>query len=376
MADPPDDRESPGRFHRAAVPQSLELAAAWAWRLVVVAAAVVVLGWTLARLRVVLIPVFVAIILTALLDPLVGWLAKRLGRTISSWIALLSALGVIGGIGYLVQSTMRSALDDVGAQWREALDEIERWLVTGPVGLSPERADRLFDEFGRTIDRARSGLFDNPSSTARLAAELIAGFLLVLVLTFFFLKDGRSMWHWFVERVRPMRRPMLDDGGCAAFRAIQGWIRGVAITGLVDGVLIGLALYVLGVPAALPIAAITFFASFLPIVGATAAGALATAVALVNNGTQTAIAVAIVVLIIQQVEGDILMPMVMYRQVRLHPVVVLIALAIGGAIGGLVGALVAVPLTAAITAFFAAARTSRDGTILLPDDPPATVGSS
>jgi predicted PurR-regulated permease PerM len=180
--------------------------------------------------------------------------------------------------------------------------------------------------------------------------EIVGAFLLSLVLTLFFVKDGPAMWSWFLDRVRHTRREPIDVGGRAAVSSLQRWVRGTAIAGLVDGAIIGLALCVLGVPAALPLALFTCRGAFFPIVGATVAGALAAAVALADSGLRTAIIVVIAVLVVQQVEGDVLLPVIMYRQVSLHPVIILLGFAVGAAIGGLIGALVAVPLTAAISA--------------------------
>ncbi len=356
---------------RGAVPVFLRVGAAWAWRFCVVAAAIAIVVWLAARLRIVLVPLFVSIILTALFAPIVGLLDRVMPRLAATWTALLGVLGGLAGLTYVLQQPVVDAVSDLRSQWDDAVVEIKRWLVEGPFGIDADRVDSTFRELGATASRIASGLFDQPASAARLAAEIVAGVLLTLVLTFFFLKDGASMWNWFLDRIQPVRRPTVDRSGRAAFRSIQGWIRGVAITGLVDGVLIGAVLLVLGVPAAIPLAVITFFASFFPVVGATAAGALATAVALTTEGPGTAVIVAVAVLVIQQVEGDVLLPLVMYKQTSLHPVVVLLALAAGAAIAGFVGAIVSVPITAALSAAGSAARNCREEELLLHEDAPA-----
>ncbi len=341
---------------RAAVPRILEVGSAWGWRFLVVVAAVLTTGWLLVQLRVVLIPVFVALILAALLQPVVDLLDRSMPRLLAVWLVLLTVVAGLTLLVYLLQAPVRDAIDELSSSWGSARDEIEEWMRTGPLGLDQSQVDSLVDRANTAQRQFRNGLFSSSAGSARMAAEVVGGFFLTIVLTFFFTKDGAMMWRWGVDRIHPTRRTVLDRGGTAAFGALQGWIRGVAITGAVDGLLIGLALFVLGVEAALPLAVITFFAAFFPIVGATLAGALAAAVALATQGPQTAVIVAIVVLVVQQVEGDILLPIVMYRQVSLHPVVVLVALAVGGAIGGVLGAIVSVPLTAAVTAAVAAVR--------------------
>jgi predicted PurR-regulated permease PerM len=349
---PPDGRHQGG----ARVPRFLEVGAAWGWRFVVVAAACSVVVWLIVQLRLVVIPVFVAAILAALLAPAVELASRALPRLAAVWLTLVGALGALFGIGWFLRGPVASATDELRSQWDTAIDDVEDWAVDGPLGLDRDDVDTAFT---RVADGARSfssGLFDQPADAARTVAEFVTGLFLAIVLTFFLLKDGPSMWRWFLTHLHPSRQNPVDRGGRAAFRAVQGWIRGVAITGAVDAVLIGIALLILGVPGALPLAVITFFAAFFPIIGATLAGALATAVALTTQGPGVAVVVAVVVLVIQQVEGDILLPVVMYRQVALHPVVVLVVLAIGGAVAGIVGAIVAVPTTAAIAAAVSAAK--------------------
>lgn len=324
----------------------------------------------LARLRVVVIPILVSAIFAALLSPLVDLLDRVMPRLLAVWATLLGVVGALVAIGYLLRSTVTTAVDDLRDQWRTALEDVKDWLVDGPVGLDRDRVDGGFEDLGDAINRYASGWFDEPADLARMATDIVTGILLAIVLTFFMLKDGRAMWDWMLQRLHPARRTTIDAAGIAAFQAIQGWIRGVAITGLVDGLLIGIALLVLGVPGAVPLAVITFFAAFVPIVGATLAGALAAAVALTTEGPGTAVIVAIVVLIVQQVEGDVLLPLVMYRQVALHPVVVLLALAVGAAAAGIVGAIVAVPVTACLVAAAAAARRTGNAEQLLLDDVP------
>ena len=338
-----------------ATPRMLDVGAAWGWRLLVVVAAVLVVGWLFVQLRVVIIPVFVALIVAAFLTPLVDLLDRSVPRLLAVWLVLIGMLIVTAVTVYLLQSPVRSAIGELTSQWDTVRADIRDWLRTGPLGLDPSQVDSIEDRADDLRRRVTSGSFAG-SNPARLATEIVTGIFLTFVLVFFFLKDGRQMWSWGLERVNRHRRDAIDRGGCAAFEALQGWIRGVAITGAVDGILIGAALLILGVPAAVPLAVITFLAAFFPVVGATLAGALAAAIALATEGPQTALIVALVVLVVQQVEGDVLLPLVMYRQVSLHPVVVLLALAAGGAVGGIIGAIVSVPLTAALTAAAAAAR--------------------
>lgn len=362
---------SPREFGRGSVPRWLQVAADWGWRFVVVAVTLAIVGWIALRLTVVLIPTFVALIFVALLAPVVEVVDRAMPRLLATWLVLVGFIAALSGLGVLLATPIRSAVDDLSANWDTARTDIEDWLVEGPLGLSRDRVDELADQVDEAWGQASSNLLGSPGEATRTVVEVVGGIFLAVVLVFFLLKDGPRMWSWMLDHVAPARRPAVERAGSCAFGALQGWIRGVAITGLVDAVLIGIALVIIGVPAALPLAVLTFFAAFFPIVGATVAGALATAIALASNGPTAAVIVGVVVLAVQQIEGDVLLPVVMYRQVSLHPVVVLLALAVGGAIGGIIGAVVAVPLTAALAAAGGALRGEPDLTI---DRPRRRVG--
>jgi predicted PurR-regulated permease PerM len=337
----------------SAVPLFLEVAARWAWRLIVVGVALFLVLWLAARLRLVVVPLILAIVLVAVLSPAVELLARKLPRLAATWAVILAVLLLTVGIGYLVVSPLADQFQGLGDDLNSAIDDGKDWLRTGPIGLSEDRVEDL-DQTVR--DQVEATVTDRPLARLARTVEVLTGGLLALVLAFFFLKDGPSIWQWFLDRVRPERRAAVDAAGSAAFSSVQHWVRGVAITGLVEAVLIGGTLLVLGVPAVLPVAILTFFAAFFPVVGATVAGVIAAVVALVTNGVGDALIVAVAVLAVQQIEGHILMPLIMRRQVKLHPAVVLLALATGAAVGGILGALLAVPLTAGATAAIAAAK--------------------
>ena len=345
-----------------------------------VAAALIVLVWLTVRLTVVIIPVLVALVSAALLAPAVELLARRVPRLLATWIVLLVAIASLVGLGFGLSSPIADAVENVSAEVEVAVSDLEDWLRDGPLGLSADTVESLSDSVVDAWDRIGTGLLDEPASTVRLVVEVIGGFFLGLVLLFFFLKDGPQLWSWFLDRVRPVRRPTVDASGRAAIASLQGWIRGVAITGVVDGTLIGAAMLILGVPAAVPIAVLTVAASFFPIVGATLAGALAVAIALTSEGFVTALILAVVVLAVQQVEGDVILPIVMRRQVSLHPIVILVSLAVGAALGGILGALVAVPLTASVSAAIRATADiprpngAGDGELVIADS--GSIGSS
>ncbi len=354
--DPPAEPASIDRLPASGVSRFLAVGAQWAWRGLVVVAALYVALRIASMLRLVMVPIFLSLVIAALLGPVVGWLSNHMPRLLATWVVVLSTAVSLVGLLALATGPIVEAVRDLADRSEQALDRIRSWLRDGPIGLDDNDVDELFDRAGEAARASVSGFTESPTSTALFAAEIVGAFLLSLVLTFFLLKDGPQMWSWFLERVRAERRKPIDAGGRAAVSSLQGWVRGTAIIGVVDAVIIGAALWILGVPAALPLALFTFFGAFFPIVGATVAGALAAGVALADSGPRTAIIVAVVVLVVQQVEGDLLLPLVMYRHVSLHPAVILLALAVGGSVGGITGALVSVPLTAATTAAISAVR--------------------
>jgi putative heme transporter len=183
---------------------------------------------------------------------------------------------------------------------------------------------------------------------ARTAAAAAGTVLLVFVLLFFLLKDGRGMWGWVLRRVSDRSRPAFVEAGRAGWQTLAAYSRGIVAIAAIDASGIGLALVVLGVPLAFPLALITFLGAFVPIIGATVAGSVAVLVALAANGPATALLTAAAVIAVQQVEGNLLEPLIMKRQVRLHPVVVLVVVTAGTLLGGIAGAFVAVPIAAVV----------------------------
>lgn len=336
------------------VPHWLQRAAAWSWRLGLVFAAVLAFGWMLNRVRLVVIPVLVAAMVASVLAPIVRRLqARGLPRVLATWAVLVPTgmilLAVLGLVGWGLTSELTSE----SAQWEQVAADTRTWLMDGPLDLSE-------DDVASAERRVRSSLANGAGAVnmdrARLVIDVLSGTLLALALTFFFTKDGDSMWLWLVRRVHPVRQQVVDDAGHAAIVTLRAYLKATGIAGVIDATVIGVGLWLLGVPLVIPLAIITFFAAFLPIVGATVAGAFAAIVALAFNGPGAAIAVVLLTFVVQQIEGDVVLPVVMGRHVPLHPAVVLAALATGGAVAGIVGAFVAVPVAAMTTSAVGAIR--------------------
>ncbi|MFC5379221.1 AI-2E family transporter [Aquipuribacter nitratireducens] len=327
----------------APLPRWLRRTVAYGIAALVAAAVVAVVTVALLRVGVVAFALLAALLLTALLAPVATGL-RRLGlpRAVAALAALLLLLGVPVGIGWLLYSRVMVQLEAVGPAVTAGLDRIREWLVTGPLGVDPARIDELRTS---AFDAARAAL-PSPVAGTTTALHVLTGLLLVVFAVFFLAKDGDAMWRWFLSWVPEERRARVDGGGRLAWSTVTAYVRGTVLVALGDAVGIGLGLLVLGVPLWLSLALLTFVSAFVPIVGATIAGAAAVLVTLVTNGATDALLVLGLVLLVQQLEGNLLQPLVMSGVVKLHPLVTVSAVTVGTLLLGIAGAVLAVPVVA------------------------------
>jgi putative heme transporter len=336
---------------RPDVPPGLRRLAAWSGRLLVVLAAAGLVLWLLIRLRVIVVPVIVALFLATLLVPVVRWLEARGWRHGSAVVAtfvgtVLLLLGIIAGLVPLVVGefqTLRQRAD-------EGIREVQEFIASRPFGLDEADLNRYLEQARERFTESSSELTRGAIEGATLVGEVITGLILCLFLTFFFVKDSERFTRWILDFVGPRRAPHLREVGHRSATAVSGYLRGQASVGLVDAVFIGIGLLIVGVPLVLPLSFLTFVAAFLPLVGAFVAGALAALVALVTKGLTAALIVVGITVLVQQLEGHLLAPLLLGRAVSLHPVVIILALAAGAILGGIIGAFLAVPIAAVVTA--------------------------
>ena len=332
-------------IRRTVVPRWLEVVAAYSWRLLLVAAAITVVGYILVQLKLVVVPLVVAVFLAALLMPLVDALERRtpLPRTPATLLVIVAAIAVLAGIIAWLVPTFTAQIDELRGSVEQGVRDIETWLD---------------DRFGLTLGEAADqvvggsdsgGISDRVVSGAVFVGELLAGLLLAIVLCFFVTRDGPRFSSASVRWFPPERRAVAAAIGRRSWRVIGAYLRGVMITGVVDAIAIGIGLFLIGVPLVFSLMVLTFFGAFFPLVGAFVAGAVAVLVALVANGVGDALLVLGLVIAVQQLEGDVVAPLVIGRTLKLHPVVIVLALTAGAIIAGIVGAAFAVPLAAVIT---------------------------
>lgn len=335
------------------MPRGVRVAAAWSWRLLVIAVAVGAGLWLLAQVRLVVVPLLVALLLSALLEPAVARLrAAGLPRSLSAAIVLIGGLAALVGTLTAVVQAFVDGFPELYRNVREGIARIESWLRTGPFGLSRNQLNQALESAGNWLDQNRDtitgGAVNTATATATTAGHILAGLFLVLFTTFFFMRDGRMIWG-FVSRMFPRSaQTQVYGAGNAAWRTLTSYVRATVLVAFIDGVGIGLAALILDLPLWFPIAALVFLASFVPIVGATVSGLVAVLVALVTHGPFTALLMLIAVIVVQQVEGHLLQPLLLGRAVALHPMAVIVAIGVGVVAAGIVGALIAVPVVAVL----------------------------
>jgi putative heme transporter len=329
------------------IPYSLAQATALSWRLIVILVAAAAVVYALVVLRLLFIPTIIAILIATLLYPPTSWLTRKgWPRLLATWVVLLLAIGAIAGLIFLLAPEVSSQVAAMGEDLQAGSEDVLAWLAEGPLEISRQEINSYVDQISERLQQNAGTISSGVLSGAVKVIEIVTATLLAIVLTFFFVKDGEKIWGWVVDKFSGSTRTDMENIGTIAWRTLSSYVRGTAIVAFVDAFLIGGALFILGVPLALPLTLITFFGGFFPLVGATVAGIIATLVALATSGVADALIVGAWVIVVQQVEGDVLQPVVMGRAVRLHPVVILLALTGGALLGGVAGAFLAVPTVA------------------------------
>lgn len=334
-----------------------------ALRFLLIAAALVVAGLAFDRLRIVVLPVLLAILFSPLLVPVADALQRRgAGRTLAALAATGGAVLVLAAVVAAVAPGFATQVDDLAGSAGDGIEQVQEWLA-GRSWAPATELDDLTQRAGRELRENLGQLAGGVLSGVTVALEIAAALLLSVVLAFFFVRDGDAIWSWVVRRWGHDRRAQVDEMGRRAYGALGSYLRGIATVALAEAVMVALALSLLGVPLALPLAVLTFVGAFIPVVGAVLVGGLAMLVALVAGGLTTALLVGAVYVVIQQVESNVLHPVVVGRAVEIHPVALLLAVTTGGVLAGIVGALIAGPLLAAAHA-------------AMPDQPSATSATS
>jgi predicted PurR-regulated permease PerM len=349
------------------VPAPLRIGSEICARLLVIAAALTVVVFVLIQLRVVVIPIAIALLVSALLGPVVdaAVTSTRLPRGLSTGVVLIGGIALFAGVLSFVINAFIAGLPDLVARLIQSYEITIKPLLAGPPLRIPlSRLNNLPGELQHSIESNADAITTGALSTAATLTEVLSGLLLGLFVTIFFLYDGARIWAFLLRAIPLAQRNRVDVAGKRGFASLVGYTRATAVVAVVDAVGIGIGLWIIGVPLVVPLAALVFLGAFVPVIGAVLSGSVSIAVALVANGPVPALFVLGVIIAIVQLESHVLQPLLLGRAVQLHPLAVVLSVAGGVVVGGIVGALLAVPLIAVAAAGIRS--------LLVRDEPPAT----
>ena len=351
----------PGDDVRRLVPRGLRVTAALGWRLLVVVAAVYVLGIIAGRLAAVVVPVAVAVLLAALLSPAVQALRHHgVPRAAAAALVLVGGLAALGGVLTFVVVTFVRGVPALAAQLSASVDTVVGWLTTGPLQLSATQLAGIQAQVLSTLSANQASITSGALTTAATLGETVTEMLLVVFVLIFLLHGGAGIWQFLLGAVPAGVRTRVDVAGRRGLAALVSYVRATAVVAVVDALAIGIGLAVRGVPLAVPLAALVFLGAFVPIIGAVVGGGVAVLVALVANGPVSALIVLGIIIAVMQLEGHVLQPLLLGRAVKLHPLAVVLAIATGLVVAGIAGALFAVPLLAVLNSGIRSLRSAAD----------------
>ncbi|AZC14338.1 MULTISPECIES: AI-2E family transporter [unclassified Microbacterium] len=329
------------------IPRGLRLAAAYSWRFLVIAAAAGVVIWLVIQLKLLVVPLLIAILITALLWPFFSWMLRhRVPRWLAIVIAVITTLAVVSGLLWVVVWQITREFGRVQDRTVDAVAAFRQYLIDGPLHLSAQQIDDLLNQAGALVQEQASLLWSGALAIGTTLGHVVTGALLALFILLTLLADGGGIWRWTTRLLPKAARVPVDGAAREGWVTLVNYARTQLLVATIDAIGIGLGALLLGVPLAVPIAVLVFLGAFVPIVGAVVTGAVAVFVALVYNGPLIALWMLIVVLGVQQLEGHVLQPLLMGAAVKVHPLAVVLVVAGGAMIAGIPGALFAVPLAA------------------------------
>ncbi|MDK3257565.1 AI-2E family transporter [Blastococcus capsensis] len=354
---PAPTNERGRRLRRAS--RSLAVASA---ELLLIVGGLIVLGYVLGKLWVVLLPVVLGLLITTVLWPPTRFLRKHgWPGALAAATVLIAFLATFGGIIALIAPPVVGQVEELGAGVSAGLQQLQAWLTGPPFNLGEQQIGDAVDDAINSIQGNAQNIASYAVTGAAAIGSGLINLVLALLLTFFFLKDGPRWVPWLAAQTGPPAAPHVAALSYKTWATLSEFIRQQAIVGFADAFFIGLGLWILGVPLVLPLAVLTFFGAFIPIIGAFVAGGFAVLIALVDSGFTTALIVLGIVLLVQQIEGNVLQPILQGRGLNLHAAVVILAVTAGASLAGIIGAFLAVPVTALIAVSYRYARDQLDG---------------
>lgn len=342
--------ENPGSDDRRyRVPVGVEIAASWAWRLIVIGVAGYAIAWLLGYLSQVTVPLAVGLLLCALTAGAVDWLQRHyVPRLVATFIVMITMLLVVSALVTLVGTQLSAQFDDLRDSVVEGIAQLQDWAKNGPLGLSDAQLSAWIDRVQAAIASSDTSVVNQATEVGSRVTHFVAGLFIALFVAFFFLYDGARIWSWLVQIFPRVARDRVDSSGRAAWGSLTAFVRATVLVALADAVGIALVAVILQVPLALAIGVLVFLGAFVPIVGAFVSGMVAVLVALVAHGPVTALLMLAGVIAVQQIESHLLQPFLMGHIVAVHPLAIILAIAAGVVVAGIVGALIAVPFAACL----------------------------
>lgn len=334
------------------VPVGLRVAAAIGWRLVVVLITVAALAWVISRVQFIVIPVAVAVLLAALLGPAVRLLSRFrwVPRALATAVVVVGGLAVLGGVLYGLVVAFLAGLPALQAQLGQSFSQIRDWLARSPLHLSVPQLNNLGASIVQALGSSQAAMTSGALGVASTVGEIAASVLLAIFTLIFFLYDGARIWEFMLQGIPQRARDRVNVAGRRAFAALVSYTRAVTLVAATDALVVGLGLWAIGVPLVVPLAVLVFFGAFIPFVGAIVTGVIAVLIALVAKGLLAAVWVVLVLILVGELEGHVLQPLLLGRAVRLHPLAVVLPVATGFILIGVIGALLAVPVVAVLDA--------------------------
>jgi predicted PurR-regulated permease PerM len=332
---------------RVVIPAGLERATQWSWRLLLIAAAITLGLFVVAQLSFLIIPLFIAVLLAALVAPIsVGLVKLRFPRWLATLTTIIVFLAVVGGLFYLVINEVIRGWESLQARTLLAYDDFVQYLLDSPLQVTEAQLNEWVTALATEFNIDSSWVLSGALSVTSSVGSWLVGAGIAIFALIFFIHDGARIWEYVVSWFPKLARPAILGASRSGWNTLIEFVKVQILVAFVDALGIGLGAFFLGLPLVVPIAVAVFLGAFVPIVGATVAAALAVLVALVYEGPLVALIMLIIVLAVQQLEGQILQPLVMGPALRIHPLAVVLSIAAGGYLAGIAGVLFAVPVVA------------------------------
>lgn len=334
------------------VPTGVHLAASWSWRFIVIVAAIFVAVLLIIQLSFIVVPVLIAVLLAVLAAPIAHWLRRfRFPGWLATLTALLVLLSAVTGLVWLVVEQIMRDWTSLQNRSIAAYDDFIAFLLDSPLQVTETQLNDWLGVLAEELNLNSAWILSGALSISSSIGSVLVGAGIALFALVFFVHDGERITRWVINLLPQDARAPVAGATQKGWLTLMNFVRVQIFVAVVDALGIGLGAFFLGLPLVIPIAVAVFLGAFVPIVGAFAAGALAAFVALVYEGPIAALIMIIIVLVVQQIEGQILQPLVMGRAVRVHPLAVVLAVAAGGFLAGIPGVLFAVPLVAYLNVF-------------------------